>query len=244
MGVNRFTDQAAHEIPMGYNKAHKAWRGNLEEGGVVTAMERRLDGTASYSVPADIELDEVSDLPDSVDWRDKINAAPNQGGCGDCWAFAATACIESHLAISKNEDVMKLSEVNMFQCSPNPQECGGTGQCEGSTPELGWNYIADLTAKNEGGMYADQALPFESYDRKCEDIPTDDLIPAVGIDGWTLLPSNDYKTTMNALAKVCTLLTLSVRHCEALPIFSYLDMMRTLLQLFAGWPIVFGSCGR
>jgi cathepsin L len=50
MGVNRFTDQEVHEIPMGYNKAHKAYRGPLEAGGVVTAMERRLDGTASYSV--------------------------------------------------------------------------------------------------------------------------------------------------------------------------------------------------
>jgi cathepsin L len=50
MGVNRFTDQEAHEIPMGYNKAHRAYRGQLEAGGVVTAMERRLDATASYSV--------------------------------------------------------------------------------------------------------------------------------------------------------------------------------------------------
>ena len=50
MGVNRFTDQAAHEIPMGYNKAHKAYRGQVEAGGIVTAMERRLDSTASYSV--------------------------------------------------------------------------------------------------------------------------------------------------------------------------------------------------
>ena len=50
MGVNRFTDMEVHEVPMGYNKKHKAYRGNVEAGGVVTAMERRLDGTTSYSV--------------------------------------------------------------------------------------------------------------------------------------------------------------------------------------------------
>jgi cathepsin L len=50
MGVNRFTDQEVHEVPMGYNKSHRAYRGGVEAGGVVTAMERRLGGAASYSV--------------------------------------------------------------------------------------------------------------------------------------------------------------------------------------------------
>jgi hypothetical protein len=50
MGVNRFTDQEVHEMPMGYNKKHRVYRGQIEAGGVVTAMERRLDGTSSYSV--------------------------------------------------------------------------------------------------------------------------------------------------------------------------------------------------
>jgi len=35
----------------------------------------------------------------------------------------------------------------------------------------------------------------------CDDV-TSGKDPAVGIQGWTKLPSNDYKTTMNAVAKV------------------------------------------
>ena len=70
-------------------------------------------------------MEEVADLPESVDWSDKINPAPTQGGCGDCWAFAATACVESQLAIATGEDPVKLSETNVFECSPNPQQCGG-----------------------------------------------------------------------------------------------------------------------
>ena len=72
----------------------------------------------------------------------------------DCWAFAATACVETALAIAEDGDVVKLSEENMFECSPDPQQCGGIGKCEGPIPELDWNYIADITAKKTGGMYA------------------------------------------------------------------------------------------
>jgi cathepsin L len=152
MGVNQFTDLEPEEIPMGYNKLQRVWRGEVEhESGLVTAMERRLDGTASYSVslrmsiilcvcyfidwailflvylqkPVDFQMEEVADLPESVDWSDKVSAAPNQGGCGDCWAFAATACVESQLAIAENTTPVKLSETSVFECSPNPQHCGG-----------------------------------------------------------------------------------------------------------------------
>lgn len=48
MGVNRFTDLEVHELPMGYNKAHRAW--SDKKGGQVKATERRLGGTQSYSV--------------------------------------------------------------------------------------------------------------------------------------------------------------------------------------------------
>jgi len=144
---------------------------------------------------------EVSELPESVDWSSKISPAPSQGGCGDCWAFAATACIESHLAIAEDKDPQKLSEMNMFECSPNPQQCGGTGKCEGSIPELGWNYIADQTLNHNGGMFTIEDFPYDGMDKECEGL-TDGLTPVVGVTGWTLLPSNDYKSTMNAVAKV------------------------------------------
>lgn len=150
-------------------------------------------------------MEEVSDLPESVDWRSNlVSPVPKQGSCGDCWAFAATACVEAHLAIGEGSEgsaVEKLSVMNMFECSPNPQQCGGTGKCEGSIPELGWNYIADLTVKNRGGMYSYQDIPYQSYEKDCEGL-TDGLTPIVGLTGWTLLPSNDYKTTMNAVHKV------------------------------------------
>ena len=70
----------------------------------------------------------MSSLPAEIDWEGegKVNpTVPNQGGCGSCWSFAATAAIESHLAIATGDDPVSLSEQNVLQCTPNPDQCGG-----------------------------------------------------------------------------------------------------------------------
>ncbi len=57
-------------------------------------------------------------------------------------------------------------------------------------------------------MYLLDDLPYTPYEKGCEGL-TDNLTPVVGVDGWTSLPSNDYKSTMNAVAKVCNATNLS-----------------------------------
>lgn len=53
-----------------------------------------------------------------------------------------------------------------------------------------------MTANNTGGMYRANDI---SQGESCSYA---EASPVVGIDGWTLLPSNNYTVTMNALAKV------------------------------------------
>merc|ERR1712088_87792 len=84
----------------------------------------------------------ASDLPASVDWREKgvITEPKNQGSCGSCWAFATVETIESYAAIN-NVSLTKLSTQEVTTCTPNPMHCGGTGGCRGSIPQLGYNYV-------------------------------------------------------------------------------------------------------
>ena len=77
-----------------------------------------------------INMKPVSELPTEVDWRSSgiVSAVKDQGGCGSCWAFAATATLESHIA-KETGLLFSLSPQQIASCSPNPDKCGGTGGC-------------------------------------------------------------------------------------------------------------------
>ena len=100
------------------------------------------------------------DLPASVDWRDVPNvltAVKDQGHCGSCWAFAATATLESQVAL-KSGLLFDLSPEQLVNCAPNPEQCGGVGGCEGSTAELAYEYLS-----TSDGMYQSFQYPYYSY---------------------------------------------------------------------------------
>jgi hypothetical protein len=84
----------------------------------------------------------VSALPLSLDWRTKgvVTPVKDQGQCGGCWSFSAAETAESIVAIATGK-LMVLSEQQILSCTPNPDQCGGTGGCSGATQELvsgGW----------------------------------------------------------------------------------------------------------
>merc|ERR1712113_1284410 len=91
----------------------------------------------------EFEATSTEGLPDAGDWREKdgvMTPVKNQGGCGSCWAFSAVETLESHLAIATGQASPKLSPQQIVSCSPNPQHCGGTGGCDGSTQPLAFAY--------------------------------------------------------------------------------------------------------
>ena len=129
-------------------------------------------------------MEDVANLPAEVDWTPHMNVnIPNQGDCGGCWTFAAVATIEGALSIATGEPAMTLSEQNLLECAPNPDQCGGTGQCQGATIELAYNYVADATAKKNGGMYNLSDLKYEAKDEQCAGL-IEGVAPVVGIEGW------------------------------------------------------------
>lgn len=69
-----------------------------------------------------------ANLGENVDWRTKdgvLAPVQNQEQCGSCWAFSATAALESGYAIFKNLPVNKLSEQDLVDCDQNDSGCEG-----------------------------------------------------------------------------------------------------------------------
>jgi len=88
-----------------------------------------------------------------VDWTaaGKVTAVKDQGQCGSCWAFSATAAIESYGALSGKYDLIKLSAQQINSCDKVDQGCNG-----GNT-ETAYQYV-----KGAGGIETDASYPYTS----------------------------------------------------------------------------------
>ena len=115
------------------------------------------------------------------------------GGCGSCWAFSATEVIESAVAIATGK-LLTLAPQQMVSCAPNPDDCGGTGGCQGSVQWLGFNYT-----KSAGGLSLETDYPYMGTTGTCK---TSAIKPAAGVKGYVRLPANNYTALMNAVATI------------------------------------------
>jgi cathepsin L len=158
-----------------------------------------LKNAKSSELPADFVVKPVSELPVSVDWREKnvVSTVKDQGHCGSCWAFASTATLESHVAINSGL-LYTLSTQQMAMCAGNPDHCGGTGGCEGSTAELAFAYVA-----GSHGMFQEYQYSYVSYYGQDYECKVPGLTkPVASIDGYVKLRNNDYEQLMNAIATI------------------------------------------
>jgi cathepsin L len=225
MGVNQFADLLPHELPKGFDKGLPHGPGSHESlsdsssrlfSSVVheqsskskskpssnthTAGEPQSPAEASSLRSRNLR---TASLPESVDWRAHdfpiVTPIKDQGRCGSCWAFAATAVLESHVALATHE-LFSLSPQALVSCAPNPDHCGGTGGCEGSTGELAYDYVA------KHGMVSEWSYGYTSYHGKsgtCELKESYDGYVAgaqVALVGYSSLPTNSYDALMYAVA--------------------------------------------
>jgi len=185
-GVNKFTDQSKKEFSqlLGYNKA------------LAYSMQ---DEREKRSVWPDSKKKFV-ELAEGVDWRlaGVVSEVKDQGRCGSCWAFGTAEIVESYWALANNQ-LGALSVQQILDCTPNPNECGGTGGCGGGTPELAYTQIMQT-----GGLSTEWTYSYQSY--YGENFPEcwfSDSTPAVAfLSNFTVLPSNEYEPVITALTNV------------------------------------------
>lgn len=95
----------------------------------------------------------VKALPKTWDWRNVkgknwITSVKNQGGCGSCVAFAATAAVEAHQRIETGDAnlLLDLSESSLYFVNNR--------QCNAGDPNYGWWIPSALDSLvNEGICY-------------------------------------------------------------------------------------------
>ena len=124
---------------------------------VTSAAQERATG---FRLPPDFEREfaekvkvydpDKVDLPSFFSWetQDGITSVKDQGGCGSCWAFAATAQIEAHMKIFYGVD-MDLSEQQGIFCNSSGADCDG-----------GWASAVYGIAMNNG-LVREAAMPYQ-----------------------------------------------------------------------------------
>jgi len=77
-----------------------------------------------------ISLAQVDELPTRLDWRDNngnwVTSVKNQGNCGSCWDFSATAQVEAWWQIVNENPTADIDLSEQFVLS-----CAGAGSCSG-----------------------------------------------------------------------------------------------------------------
>jgi cathepsin L len=142
---------------------------------------------------------ESAKIPETLDWREQktskggqvVTPPKNQGGCGSCWAFSATETFESHYAIATGEDAPILSPQQIVSCAPNPQHCGGSGGCGGSTQPLAFNYT------ETAGLTTEEDYPYRGITGTCQ---PSKIQPIAKNSGYVELPVNNYTALITAVA--------------------------------------------
>jgi C1A family cysteine protease len=181
--------QGEHSYSLAHNEfSHLTWdefkssrlglRRNKEEKNILSSNIRPVN-------------DEITDLPESVDWVENgaVTGVKNQGMCGSCWAFSAIGALEGALAISTG-NLIDLSEEQMLDCDKVDQGCNG-----------GEMYTAFEWIKEAGGVctaedypYTGILPPFKSCRKGC------DPVEGTQVSGWVRAEANE-RSIMAAVSK-------------------------------------------
>jgi len=104
-----------------------------------------------------VPLNENVDTYSPVDFRngDCLNAVQDQGQCGSCWAFSATASMETAYC-QAHGSLGKYAEQQLVDCV---RTCFG---CNGGNSALAWHYLQSHAEMSEA------SYPYTAKDGTCK----------------------------------------------------------------------------
>jgi cathepsin L len=150
-------------------------------GSLPPSQSAKRDATATEEL---FSKRDVLTRPTSINWKSKgkVTSVKNQGSCGDCWAFAAAAVIESAHAIAGHA-LTSGSAQHLLDCTPVSHGCNG-----------GWQGEAYNYAQKNHGIKKWADYPYRRVKGSCKN-PAGTKIGVITNHG--VLGQRDYTAIMN-----------------------------------------------
>ncbi|XLU48877.1 hypothetical protein S245_043691 [Arachis hypogaea] len=178
LSVNRFADLSVEEFKASLNGLPKS---------------SHWPGTTMESKTTPFRHENVTDIPETVDWRKRGVVTPikDQGGCYSCWAFSTVASIEGIHKIATGK-LVSLSEQELVDCVR-----GDTTGCKGGYMEDAFRFIV-----KKGGITSESNYSYKGVDKTCKANEKETRKHNVAkIKGFEKVPSNNEKALLKAVAK-------------------------------------------
>ncbi|XP_021288317.1 zingipain-1-like [Herrania umbratica] len=169
LGINEFADMSHDEF-------------------VATRTGYKNPGNLATSSP--FTYAEFTDVPTSLDWREKGAVTPvkDQRDCGCCWAFAAVAATEGINQI-KTGKLISLSEQQLLDCSTN----GNNHGCDGGSKTDAFQYIMQT-----GGLTTEDNYPYQATQGTCD--KEKEASHVADISNFARVPANSEEELLKAVS--------------------------------------------